>query len=152
VKRRVIAVAAVAMLLLTAIPAAAVPRLPGLLSVDLTNHFAVRPATVHFGADSGVFVTGPNLTQAQFKAGRRGHIRWVVWNGSTARGAGTVWVERCIPDCATGGFSRYPGGALQASRPRDGRYTRLLLAYPEGNRTIYKRFALKRAGGVYGWQ
>lgn len=150
--RRLTLLAVISVLLLAAIPAAAASDLPSLLSVDLTNQFAVRPSTVHFGADSGVFVTGPNVTQAQFKAGRRGHIHWVVWNGRTARGAGTVWVERCVPDCAVGGFSRYPGGALQASRVRGGHYTRLLLAYPRADQTIYQRFVLTRAGGVYGWQ
>jgi hypothetical protein len=143
--------AAVCLLLAAGIPALAAGGSPRLLRFDDTTRFAVRPATLSFGADGGVLVLGPAVTQASFQARHDGHIRWSAWNGTGARGAGTVWINRCRPDCAAGHYTSYPV-TVQASRVLTGRYTRLALSYQRAGQAIVKRYRLTRFGSFFGWQ
>ena len=154
--RRLIRTAAVGACLLlgAAIPAIAAitpGSPPRLLRFDGTTRFAVRPATLSFGADGGVLVLGPGVTQASFQARHDGHIRWTAWSATTARGAGTVWINQCRPDCAAGNYTSYPVSA-RASRVVNGRYTRLALSFQRGSKPTVRRYRLMRFGSFYGWQ
>jgi hypothetical protein len=151
--RRLIVAASVAACLLLggALPAIAAGRAPRLLRFDDTTRFAVRPATLSFGADGGVLVLGPGVTQTGFHARRDGHIHWTAWTARSARGAGSVWINQCRPSCAAGHYTRYPV-ALGASRVVNGRYTRLTLSYQRAGHPTVKRYRLRRFGTFYGWQ
>lgn len=145
-------VAAVCLLLAIAISAsAAATASPRLLRFDDTTRFAVRPATLTFGADGGVLVLGPAVTQPSFRAHHDGHIRWTTWTATSAAGAATVWINQCRPDCAAGHYTS-SAGTVNASRAVNGRYTRLTLSYQRGSRSIVKHFRLMRFGSIYGWQ
>ena len=134
-----------------ALPALAAGGSPRLLRFDDTTRFAVRPATLSFGADGGVLVLGPGVSQSSFHARHDGHIRWSTWKAASARGDGTVWINQCRPDCAAGHYTSYPV-TLQASRVMDGRYTRLTLSYQRSGQPIVRRYRLMRFGTFYGWQ
>jgi hypothetical protein len=151
--RRLVASLAAAAVLLpaAAIPAVAAGGRPRLLRFDDTTRFAVRPATLTFGADGGVLVLGPGVSESSFRARHDGHIRWTVWSPISAHGAGTVWINQCRADCAAGHYTSYPV-ALQASRVVNGRYTRLMLSYRRGTHPTVKRYRLMRFGSIYGWQ
>jgi hypothetical protein len=134
-----------------AIPAVAASAPPRLLRFDDTTQFAVRPATLTFGADGGTLVLGPGVTQSSFQAHHDGHIHWTAWTATGATGTATVWINQCRPNCAAGHYTSYPGTA-KASRVVKGRYTRLTLSYQRGAQTVTKRFRLTRFGSIYGWQ
>jgi hypothetical protein len=143
---------AVALVVLAcATPAGAAGPAPRLLRFDDTHKFAVRPATLSFGADGGQLVFGPGVTQAQVHAGHDGHIRWEKWNATGARGVGTVWINQCRPNCAAGHYLSYPV-TVQAARVVGGRYTRLALSYTRGGQAKVVRYRLKRFAPFYGWQ
>lgn len=83
-------------------------------------------------------VNGPVQQPAEFSAGGVGHIRmtslnWTNWGYSTATGSGTLLVDRCDPDCASGGADKY-SGTVTLTRPLNinGRwlYTRFTFAAP----------------------
>jgi hypothetical protein len=139
------------LLLGAAIPAIAAGNRPRLLRFDDTTRFSVRPATLSFGADGGVLVLGPGVTQASSRAHHDGHIRWTAWNATSAQGAGTVWINQCRPNCAAEHYTSYPV-SLQASHVVTGRYTRLVLSYQRGSHPTVKRYRLMRFGSIYGWQ
>jgi hypothetical protein len=152
--RRVGACSAAAVCLLLAIAISANAAAAGsarLLRFDDTTRFAVRPATLTFGADGGVLVLGPDVTQSSFQAHHDGHIRWTAWNATSAAGTATVWVNQCRPDCAAGHYTS-SAGTVNASRVVNGRYTRLTLSYQRGSRSTVKHFRLMRFGSIYGWQ
>ena len=151
--RRLIAplAAAVCILASAAISAVAAPGPPRLLRFDDTTKFAVRPATLSFGADGGQLVFGPGVTQSQVHAGRHGHIRWTKWTPTGARGVGTIWINRCRPNCAAGHYVGYPVTA-QASKVVGGRYTRLTLSYTRAGQAKVVHYRLRRFGSFYGWQ
>lgn len=151
--RRLLASLAIAagLLAIASLPASAAPSPARLLRFDDTTKFAVRPATLSFGADGGQLVFGPGVTQPQVHAGRDGHIRWTTWSATGARGVGTVWINRCRPDCAAGHYLDYPG-TVQASQVVGGRYTRLTLAYTSAGQAKVVHYQLKRFGSFFGWQ
>jgi hypothetical protein len=151
--RRLICAAAIfiCLMLAAAPPAIAAGAPPRLLRFDDSTRFEVRPATLSFGADGGVLVLGPGLSQSSFHARRDGHIRWAAWSPTSAQGAGTVWINQCRPDCAAGHYASYPA-SVQASSVVNGRYTRLKLSYQRGSHPIVRRYRLMRFGAFYGWQ
>jgi hypothetical protein len=152
VRRSITAIVlAAALLLAAATPAGASGRAPLLLRFDDTSHFAVRPATLSFGADGGQLVLGPGVTQSQVHAGQDGHIRWTKWSATGAHGVGTVWINRCRPDCAAGHYLSYPV-RVQASQVLSGRYTRLTLFYRRSGQPKDVHYHLKRFAPFYGWQ
>jgi hypothetical protein len=76
------------MLVLSAFPAQAAP-LPSVYSQGWLQHSA-RPAWIRLGAGGSVMA----------------HTwSWNTWNATTAKSAGTLWVNGCKPDCARGRFS-----------------------------------------------
>jgi hypothetical protein len=151
--RRLIAVlsAAACLLLAAGIPASAAGGPPRLLRFDDTTRFAVRPATLAFGADGGVLVLGPRVSHASFRARRYGHIRWNYWRAMTAHGVGTVWINQCRPTCAAGHYVSHPV-VVVATRVVHGHYTRLALSYESGRNSIVRRYVLERFGSLFGWQ
>jgi hypothetical protein len=152
VRRLLAAAAAMSCLLLAvAVSAVAAGSPPRLLRFDDTTKFQVKPATLAFGADGGMLVLGPGVTQSDFRARHDGHIRWTAWNQTNARGSGSVWINRCRPDCAAGNYVTYPV-TLRASRVVNGRYTSLSLSYRRGNRPTVRRYTLMQFGTLYGWQ
>ena len=60
---------------------------------------------------------------------------------------GLLWVDNCVPSCASGAFRSRPV-SIQASRVVNGRYTRLLLIYRSGNRRVFDRRKLERVPGL----
>jgi hypothetical protein len=139
------------LLLVIAMPAGASGPAPRLLRFDDTTRFAVRPATLSFGADGGVLVFGPGVTRADVHAGRDGHIRWAYWKKASASGVGTVWINQCRPNCAAGHYTSHPV-VVVAGLAVNGRYTRLSLSYGAGSHATVQRYDLKRFGRFYGWQ
>jgi hypothetical protein len=55
-----------------------------------------------------------------------GRLVWSRWTATVARGSGAVWIDNCIPDCASGKFTPYAVNVV-AFRPINGRFTRLTL-------------------------
>ncbi len=84
----------------------------------------VRPAhIVYTGDGSGVLggFDGSGIAHP-------GHLLWRTWTATQARGSGAVWIDNCTPACASGKFTPYPVTVV-ASRPVNGRFTRLTLTY-----------------------
>jgi len=90
----------------------------------LRGRFAVRPGTIWTGAGVTVFhYIGPS-------PGKGGSIRWSEWTASEAHGVGTLWINDCVPDTARGTWHGYRA-TIDASRVRDGRYTRMTVRFRE---------------------
>lgn len=102
-------------------------------------HFAltwqVRPAIIDYTRDgSGVLGGFDGSGRAH-----PGHLVWMSWTTTLARGSGAVWIDNCTPDCATGKFSPFPVKVI-AFRPINGRFTRLTLTYTyNGKRQVDQR-------------
>jgi hypothetical protein len=127
----------------------AASSLPRLLRMDVSSNFAVRPATMSFGCCAQFVIGGPGVSSTAFRSGRLGHIRWMHWGSARSAGIGLLWIDNCIPSCASGTFRPRPV-SIQASRVENGRYTRLLLIYRSGNRQVFDRRKLERLPGMKG--
>lgn len=57
-----------------------------------------------------------------------GHLHWISWTATGSRATGAVWLNNGIPDDAEGTFHPY-ATTVQASRARDGIFTRLSFSY-----------------------
>jgi hypothetical protein len=124
--------------------------LPTLLVETFSTTFAVRPALITYAGDGSAFVGGPGVSRASFNAHRFGHIRWTSWTDTQAVGSGIVWLDNGIPDEASGTF--YPHNvSVRASRVRSGRFTRLLLTYRLGSRTVGIPLRLSPGGPGFVW-
>lgn len=105
------------------------------------KHTATTPASGGQGPVSMWVKNNPNgpvQRPAEFSAGGVGHImmeniNWSNWGYSTATGSGTLSVDRCDPDCASGGADKYTG-TVTLTRPLNinGRwlYTRFTFTAP----------------------
>jgi hypothetical protein len=122
---------------------------PRLLRRDASSRFAVRPATMAFGCCGRLVIGGPAVSGAAFRSGLPGSIRWKYWGSAQSAGTGLLWIDNCLPSCASGTF-RPTRVSLQASRVLNGRYTRLLLIYRVGSRRVYDRRELERVPAVNG--
>jgi hypothetical protein len=121
--------------------AATTSTLPRLLTEDFSTSFAVRPTTI-FPTGDGSIVIG--------KLGKRGHdIRWHKWTTSRAYGLATVWIDNGIPNVAQGTFHGY-SGSINASRVRDGRFTRMTVRCRKGGKLRAWSLTLKHLG-TPGW-
>ena len=125
----------------------AASSLPHLLRADVSSNFVVRPATMSFGCCRRFVIGGPGVSSSAFRSGRRGHIEWRQWGSARSVGAGLLWVDSCVPSCASGRFRSRPV-SIQASRVVNRRYTRLLLIYRSGNRRVSDRRKLERVPGL----
>jgi hypothetical protein len=135
-------------------PAALAAGPPRLLAADVTSNFQVRPASMSFGCCGQSFITGPYVSSKNFRLRKWGHIAWRRWRATGAAGNGLMWLDDCTPNCARGTFQSAPV-TIQASRVRNGRYTRLVLNYSFRGRRTVERLALKLLTGasmrVYQW-
>ena len=127
---------------------------PRLLRSDMTSRFAVRPATISFGCCRRLVIGGPSVSSVAFQSGQLGSIRWKSWGSTRAVGNGLLWIDNCVPTCASGIFQPQKV-SIQASRVVNGRYTRLLLTYRLANSQVQDRRKLKRvstaSGPAYQW-
>jgi hypothetical protein len=121
----------------------AASSLPRLLRMDGGSDFAVRPATMSFGCCRQFVIGGPGVSSAAFRSGRLGRIRWKQWGSARSAGIGLLWIDDCVPSCASGTFRRR-SVSIQAYSVQSGRYTRLLLIYRPGNRKVFDRLTLER--------
>jgi Glycosyl hydrolase family 76 len=120
---------------------------PRLLRVDVSSNFAVRPATMSFGCCGRFIIGGPAGSTSAFRPGRLGMIRWKHWGSARAVGLGLLWIDSCVPSCASGKFRSRPV-SIQASGIVKGRYTRLLLIYRSGKRRVFDQRELARLSGA----
>jgi hypothetical protein len=127
---------------------------PRLLRMDVSSNFVVRPGTMSFGCCRQFVIGGPGVSSRAFRSGRRARIRWTRWAAARSFGVGLLWVDDCVPSCASGTF-RPRGVSIQAFSVRDGRFTRLLLIYRSGSRRVFDRRQLERLRGgrrpAYQW-
>jgi hypothetical protein len=94
------------------------------------THGKVKPNAIYFG-------TGGNLLVRA--------LRWVSWTQKAAAGRGVRWLDRCVPNCAAGGYYKVPAKmSLSRVRIKDGvRYfSRMILRWSNEGRK-YK--------SVYNW-
>ena len=94
----------------------AVASLPGytgcsatLPTVTFGSYTGVKPTKIFLSGDSSNIVTG---------------ITWSSWSQDGAVGTGTVDVESCVPDCASGGQTPTPT-TIRLSNVVDGHFTKL---------------------------
>jgi len=125
----------------------AASRSPRLLRVGLGATFVPRPGTISLGCCAEVVIGGPGVSGRAFRSGRRGRIRWTGWGSRQPVGVGLLWIDSCVPTCASGRFLSRPV-SIQISRAVNGRYTRLLLIYWSGRRRVFDRRELARVPGL----
>jgi len=114
---------------------------PLLLTEDFTTSFAVKPASILPTGDGSIVIG---------KLGKRGHdIRWHVWTASRAFGLTPVWIDNGIPSVAKGTWHRY-WGSINASRVRNGRFTRMTVRYRKDGKLRAWPLTLKHLGAP-GW-
>lgn len=139
------------------------PRLP----TQLTGRHAleVRPAVISWTGD-GTGYLGGLTRQSSIPPGKRslrqlGRLRWTRWTATRAQASGAVWLNDGIPDDAEGTFYSY-AATVQASRPREGLFTRLAFSYRYQGRERTTRLKAVwfppqtyngfTAGGYWAWQ
>jgi hypothetical protein len=119
-------------------PAAATPAL--VLQLFNNGGVAVRPGTVASISGDGTEVLGGLDGKAP---GDWGRLTWSAWTNIEAKGSGAIWLNDCLPDCASGAFTAYPV-TVHASEPEHGYFTRLALAYTKGDERFLERLVLQR--------
>jgi hypothetical protein len=137
------------LLLVAAAPAAGAPdSLPQLATQMPEDELQVRPPIVSYTGDGTGFLGG--RTSSPPRHLDRGGIDWVSWTQRSAFGRGWVWINDCRPYCAAGHFHK-ARATVRASRPRDGLFTRLTIAYRWGGRDYRDHRVLEHAAGFYFW-
>jgi hypothetical protein len=142
--RRLLMTAAVSATLALPAVAASGTRLPSLLVEGSGNRFAVRPASIGYTGDGTGFI---GRVPGRVAAGR---LRWQVWSHTGAYGVGTVWLDNCTPDCASGTFHSYRGNVL-ADHPRSGHFTRMTIRFPYQGHLATDVRVLQHSGRSYSW-
>lgn len=131
-----------ATLCLPAIAAAAVPRLA------TGSGYFVRPAgELQLSADNSVQFDGSG---GRTRRPWTRNVRWTRWDRRFAVGRGALYENDCVPSCARGTFTGYPG-TVRASRVRGGRYTRLRISYHKHGRMIVRVSHLVNENTSYPW-
>jgi len=105
--------------------------------------FAIRPSQqIQLSGDgTGLF------------AGRHGistSVAWGVWTSARALGLGSLYVDHCIPDCASGRYTAYPG-TIRGYDPRRGKFRRLAVSITVNGRRVVDKYSLRRVGGDPAW-
>ena len=113
--------------------------LPGLLVIEFSSSFTVRPAKIFLTMDGAFIVGGMHL--------KSGHIHWQTWNASTASGIGKMWINNGIPNIAQGTYYGH-GATVYAFRVRHGHFTRLRVRYHLHGRVRTERYHLSVRGTV----
>jgi len=147
--RILLAATAVALAIVAAASArsAALP-LPTLYGSEAGNHYGwfVRPAEIGYTGDGSGNLGGLHRSHSL----PWGALTWTSWTRTQALGGGTVWLDDCNPDCASGTFHPY-SVSLRAFRVIGGHFTRLTLTYAyDGKHVVDKRGIEKYPGG--GWE
>ncbi len=106
-------------------PLASHPRLPVAYNgLDGWAHGRVRPAVLYVGGTTAFLRTR----------------HWSRWSRTSAFTRGTLWVDNCRPDCASGHFRTYPA-QVTLSRVTDrkgvGFFSRMRLRYQHGGARDY---------------
>ena len=110
--------------------------LPGLLVIEFSSSFPVRPAKIFLTMDGAFIVGGTHL--------KSGHIHWQTWNASTASGRGKMSINNGIPNIAQGTYYGH-GATVYAFRVRHGHFTRLRVRYHLRGRVRTERYHLSGA-------
>jgi hypothetical protein len=131
----------------TAVAARPSDRLPRLLTGDYTSLFAVRPATISFGASANEIIGGLGITPSQFGASDFGHISWSRWTSASAVGRGLMWSNDCSPNCPEGTYHSSPV-AIRAGDGFSGRYRRLSYVYRTEGHRLHIHSRLRRMPGT----
>jgi hypothetical protein len=136
----------------TALAARRAHRPPKLLTGDFTSLFAVRPATISFGASANEIIAGPGISESQLQAGEMGHIRWSRWTPTIAAGHGLMWSNDCSPNCPEGAYHSSPV-AIRARDGFSGRYRRLSYVYRAEGHRVHIHSRLRRMPGTpHAWE
>jgi len=115
------------------------PVLPVVYGFDGHQGWArgeVRPRTVHFGTGGSLFVRS---------------LSWADWNQADARGLGTRWADRCVPDCAAGSYARSAAKiTLSRVRDHDGQpyFSRMTIAWRIDGKSYRQIFRWSRGTGT----
>jgi hypothetical protein len=130
--RRAIAVGAVGIGLVAAIPSALaahrahpLPKMATAAPFHVAPNFAVRPHTVWYtGDDTGILGRLPKGAPAVGK--RPGFLHWKTWTRERAFAVGTDWAKNCVPNCA---FSRFYRNSVTVTltQPRHGHFVKMTL-------------------------
>ena len=126
---RTLAALTAALALLGLAAGAQAAALPKLLSENDSNSFRVGPSDFGFTGDGSGFMG--RAPRSKRVADGPGYMHWTTWTTHEAKATGTVWLDNCTPDCASGTFHSTLG-TLVAFRPVDGRFTRATLSYSYG--------------------
>jgi len=85
--------------------AAAVPRIPVFDAGVQASFLQVRPSVITYTGDDTGFFAGRGTARRRPPFGR---LRWQAWNGRRALGAGSDWINDCVPFCANGVHHPFP--------------------------------------------
>jgi hypothetical protein len=115
----------IALLVVLAGAAPAQAKLPGLYAGEYPAKYKVRPAVVGGWTNDGSgFVGGAGANPPQ----TFGKVKWTRWTSKSARGRAVVWTT---DDRMTWTASKTT--TVVASRPRNGRFTRLSFSFDAGD-------------------
>jgi hypothetical protein len=147
--RTVISALVLLLVAVAMVPAARAASLPKLATqaAEHDEELRVRPATISYTGDGTGYVGGRTTSPDHYD---RGGIDWQSWDQRSAFGRGWVWINDCRPYCAAGHFHK-ARATVRASRPRDGLFTRLTIAYRWGGRDYRDHRVLEHAAGFYFW-
>lgn len=128
-------------------PAQAAKGLPKVLTGTSATSFQVRPAVIEYTGDGTGVIGGTDGTSIQSP----GHLRWTEYSKTRGRATGSVWVNDCEPDCASGTFAAVPV-SVRVSSPKYGRFQRLTLAYTYNGKRYIDRRKTKNYGKYWGYE
>ena len=129
-----------------AFPAAALAKLPKVLTQHRHHPFAVRPATIEYTGDGTAILGGTDGSGPRHP----GHLDWTTYNRRQGRAKGVDWINDCEPSCAEGHFDRVPV-RVHVFRPRHGRFTRLTLRFTYAGKRVVDRRGIRRYGDYWAY-
>jgi hypothetical protein len=136
----------VASLACLACPAAAMAKLPKVLTQHVKHLFVVRPATIEYTGDGTGVLGGTDGSSVRHP----GRLDWTKYNRRQGYAKGVDWLNDCRPSCAEGDFHRVPV-RVHVFRPRHGRFTRLTLRFTYEGKRVVDRRGIRRYGDYWGY-
>lgn len=106
----------------------------------------MRPAEIGYTGDGTGVLGGFDGTP---KNGSFGHLRWREWTQTRGLGSGAVWINACVPNCASGTFAPHAADVL-ASNPLRGVFRLLTITYSFHGKKVIDKRPLRHAAGT-GW-